>query len=223
MGLLSKIFNNARKPDGFFGKMMVNGMNTGSHAAMSEWAFAKILVPTSGELLDIGCGGGANLARLLQRSKNAKVTGIDYSMVSVKKSLSFNAEAVRQNRCQVLEGDVSSLPFADGQFQLVTAFETIYFWPDIEHCFKEVLRVMAPGAQFCIINESDGNQPSDAKWASTCGNAHFYDVAFIFHSYVRTALYAIPPLQSNADDQPRVGWHYDGVQHFPRIGTHCRI
>lgn len=174
MGLLSKIFNNARKPDGFFGKMMVNGMNTGSHAAMSEWAFAKILVPTSGELLDIGCGGGANLARLLQRSKNAKVTGIDYSTVSVNKSLKFNAEAVRQKRCNVVEGDVSSLPFADGQFQLVTAFETIYFWPDIEHCFKEVLRVMATGAQFCIINESDGNQPSDEKWASIIDGMHTY-------------------------------------------------
>lgn len=133
MGLLSKIFNNARKPDGFFGKIMVNGMNTGSHAAMSEWAFTKITVPNEGELLDIGCGGGANLARMLERSQNGQVTGIDYSAVSVNKSRSFNSEAVQQKRCTVLEGDVSKLPFANEQFQLVTAFETIYFWPEIEH------------------------------------------------------------------------------------------
>ena len=29
MGLLSKIFSNTRKPEGFFGRMMVNGMNGG--------------------------------------------------------------------------------------------------------------------------------------------------------------------------------------------------
>ena len=32
MGLLSKIFSNTRKPEGFFGRMMVNGMNGGGHA-----------------------------------------------------------------------------------------------------------------------------------------------------------------------------------------------
>ena len=32
MGLLSKIFSNTRKPEGFWGKMMVAGMNGGSFA-----------------------------------------------------------------------------------------------------------------------------------------------------------------------------------------------
>ena len=36
MGLLSKIFSNTRKPEGFFGKMMVNGMNGGGHAQMAK-------------------------------------------------------------------------------------------------------------------------------------------------------------------------------------------
>ena len=46
MGLLSKIFSNTRKPEGFFGRMMVNGMNGGGHARMAEWglSFIDILV-----------------------------------------------------------------------------------------------------------------------------------------------------------------------------------
>lgn len=35
MGLLSKIFSNTRKPEGFFGRMMVNGMNGGGHARLA--------------------------------------------------------------------------------------------------------------------------------------------------------------------------------------------
>ena len=38
MGLLSRFFSNARKPEGFLGKIMVNGMNGGGHAAMdAKW------------------------------------------------------------------------------------------------------------------------------------------------------------------------------------------
>ena len=59
MGLLSKIFSNARKPEGFWGKMMVAGMNGGSHAAMANWGLDLIDIPEEGNFLDIGCGGGA--------------------------------------------------------------------------------------------------------------------------------------------------------------------
>ncbi len=68
MGLLSKIFGNTRKPEGFWGKMMVAGMNGGSHAEMASWGLGFGDVPSEGEILDIGCGGGANLQRLMQHS-----------------------------------------------------------------------------------------------------------------------------------------------------------
>ena len=57
MGLLSKIFSNTRKPEGFWGRMMVNGMNGGSHASMANWGLDLGNVPDEGEILDIGCGG----------------------------------------------------------------------------------------------------------------------------------------------------------------------
>jgi len=93
MGLLPKIFSNTRKPGGFWGRMMVAGMNGGSHAAMAFWGLDLANVPADGEILDIGCGGGANLARLMERSLRARVTGVDHSAVSVEKSRKVNADA----------------------------------------------------------------------------------------------------------------------------------
>lgn len=58
---------------------------------------------------------------------------------------------------EVLEGNVQSLPFDDNSFDIVTAFETIYFWPDIEKCFGEVKRVLKPGGIFLIGMESNGS------------------------------------------------------------------
>lgn len=174
MGLLSKIFSNTRKPEGFFGRLMVAGMNGGSHAAMATWGLDKVSVPQEGEILDIGCGGGANLARLLTRSKDAKVTGVDYSPVSVAKSAKVNAKAISRGRCLVREANVASLPFDDGQFSLATAFETVYFWPDIEKSFAEVRRILADGGTFLIVNEDDGLSGKNEKWEKMIEGMHTY-------------------------------------------------
>ena len=174
MGLLSKFFSNARKPEGFLGKIMVNGMNGGGHAAMANWALESVEIAADEQILDIGCGGGTNIARLLQRAPQGAVTGIDFSRVSVQKSTKVNTKAILEGRCKVLEGNVANLPFEEGAFDLVTAFETIYFWPDIEHCFNEVKKVLKTGGRFVIINESDGNGTMDAKWESMIEGMHNY-------------------------------------------------
>ena len=174
MGLLSKIFSNTRKPEGFWGRMMVAGMNGGSHAAMASWGLDLANIPADGEILDIGCGGGANLARLMARSLSAKVTGVDHSPVSVEKSSKVNADEVEKGRCKVLEANVSSLPFKDDTFAMATAFETVYFWPDIEKSFAEVRRVLVPGGMFLVVNEDDGLSGNNEKWEKMIEGMHTY-------------------------------------------------
>lgn len=174
MGIISKFFNNTRKPEGFLGKIMVNGMNGGVHAKMAQWALSSVAIKDDSNVLEIGCGGGGNIARLLQRVPKGSVTGIDYSSVSVMKSKKVNNKAIKEGRCEVWEASVTKLPFGENAYDLVTAFETIYFWPDIEHCFGEVKRVMKPGSTFVIVNESDGTGPNDAKWESMIEGMHTY-------------------------------------------------
>lgn len=174
MGLLSKIFSNTCKPEGFWGKIMVAGMNGGSHAEMASWGLDFGNVPSKGEILDIGCGGGANLRRLMQRSLKGKVIGVDYSPVSVQKSVKVNTAAIKNERCQVLLANVAHLPFADNTFTMATAFETIYFWPDIERSFAEVRRVLVLGGKFLIVNEDDGLSGNNEKWEKIIDGMHTY-------------------------------------------------
>ena len=42
------------------------------------------------------------------------------------------------------------MPFEDGLFDFATAFETVYFWPGIEHCFSEVYRILKPGGKLLL-------------------------------------------------------------------------
>lgn len=174
MGILSKIFSNTRKPEGFFGRMMVNGMNGGGHARLAEWGLSHLTFTADANVLDVGCGGGANVARLLKRCPQGTVTGIDYSPVSVKKSTEVNAAAIAAGRCRVLEGSAAALPFEDSSFDLVTAFETVYFWPDIEECFRGVRRCLKEGGRFAIVNEDDGLTGKNEKWEKMIDGMHTY-------------------------------------------------
>lgn len=56
------------------------------------------------------------------------------------------------------------LPFEAERFDLVTAFETVYFWPDLPKSFREIRRVLRPGGTLLICNECSGDAPGDEAW-----------------------------------------------------------
>ncbi len=163
MGLFKKYVNQTRKPEGFLGKMMVNGMN-GGHAKMADWGMGHLKTIEPKEILEIGCGGGRNAGELLKRYSDAKVTALDYSEISVEKATEYNDASIKSGQCEVVRGDVSALSFPESKYDLATAFETIYFWPGLEKCFTQVARVIKPGGIFMIVNESDGTDETSLKF-----------------------------------------------------------
>ena len=166
MEILKSFFGNTRKPEGLLGRWMVVGMNR-VHAKVADWGMQYL--PQTGivEIAELGCGGGRNVRALLQRYSTAKVTALDYSEISVEKTGRVNQREIQKERCCVVQGDVSKLPFEDAKFDLVTAFETVYFWPSPTESFREVYRILKPGGTFLIVNESDGMKTGDDKWLST--------------------------------------------------------
>jgi SAM-dependent methyltransferase len=48
---------------------------------------------------------------------------------------------------------VSQLPFPDDRFDLVTAVETHYYWPDLLSDLREIRRVIRPGGVLLILAE----------------------------------------------------------------------
>ena len=57
---------NTRKPGGIGGKMMVSFMNVG-HRALTGWGLRFLHPLPDAHVLDCGCGGGANIKRLLKK------------------------------------------------------------------------------------------------------------------------------------------------------------
>ena len=110
-----------------------------------------------GTLLDVPVGTGVFTAAKYARMGLAEITCLDYSedMLGQERER-FARDGIRNVR--LIQGDVGSLPFADGSFNAVLSMNGFHAFPDKEKAYSEVMRVLRPGGLlmgcFCIQGES---------------------------------------------------------------------
>ncbi|HWC64789.1 MAG TPA: class I SAM-dependent methyltransferase, partial [Thermoanaerobaculia bacterium] len=92
--------------------------------------------------------------KLADAAPEGKVYGIDYSAESVAVSRKENAARIAEGRVEIGQASVSKLPFPDDRFDLVTAVETQYYWPDPVGDMREIRRVLKPGGRAVVILET---------------------------------------------------------------------
>ena len=91
--------------------------------------------------------------KLAARATQGKVYGVDFSGESVAFASRINKQWIDTGRVEIREASVSHLPFSENVFDLVTAVETHFWWPDLPSDMREVLRVLKPGGALIIIAE----------------------------------------------------------------------
>ena len=73
--------------------------------------------------------------------------------MSVAVAQRTNRHGIARGHVDIREGSVSRLPFADAMFDLVTAVETHFWWPDLPADLREVVRVLKPGGHLLLLAE----------------------------------------------------------------------
>lgn len=152
MGLLIKLIEQAKNPRGFIGRTMLKIMNS-AHSQMMYWGLSKADLRDDLAVLDVGCGGGKTVSLLCKLVNDGKIYGVDYSKEAVEASIKENQEAVQSGRVLIKQGSVSSLPFERNFFDVITAFQTHYFWPDLKGDIKEINSVLKDNGQFVLAAE----------------------------------------------------------------------
>ena len=142
--------DNFGNPKGILGRMMLVSMDK-EHLPMAQWALEQIKIPDSGKVADLGCGGGYNIRRMLGMSEKAKFIGIDISDESVRKAQKVNKDEIGK-RVKIIKGSAENLKFKDNSIDLITAFETVFFWKKPEKAFREIYRSLVNGGCFAVIN-----------------------------------------------------------------------
>jgi len=136
-----------------------------SHDAMTAWGLNHVTIKSQFHILDVGCGGGRTIEKLAAIARMGVIYGIDYAEGSVAVSRKHNASLIKSGHVIIKKGSVSQLPFPDNTFDLVTAVETQYYWPDLNGDMREILRVLKPAGKLVVIAEMyKGGKYDRLKW-----------------------------------------------------------
>lgn len=141
-----------QRPTGLLGRFTLWRMNK-SHSKLTDWGFSHVSIQPHYAILDVGCGGGRTISKLTAHAPQGRVHGIDYSTDSVAVSQKLNAASIAGGHVDIRQASVSQLPFPDKAFDLITAVETHFWWPNLPSDMREVFRVTKPGGMLILIAE----------------------------------------------------------------------
>ncbi|WP_223908571.1 class I SAM-dependent methyltransferase [Actinomyces capricornis] len=184
-------------PSSLVGRLLLRGMNHG-HRHLHTWGLQAAGIRDADRVLDIGCGGGKAISRILRLTRR-EVAGVDHSPDAVATTLRVNRAAARSGRLRAVEGSAQAIPFPDAFFDVVTAFETIYFWPDLPAGLAEIHRVLRPGGRLLIANEFADRRMA-GSWAQRLG------MTVPDGEELADLVQAAGFTQVEADHHPRRGW-----------------
>jgi len=162
MGFFDPLIKQLRKPTGWLGLWTAKAMNQ-AHSKLTNWGLSHIQINNDDTILDIGCGGGRTINKLAKIADMGMVYGIDYSDESVRVSRKTNKKFIKKGLVDIQKGNASSLPYSDNHFDLITAIEAYYYWPDLDQAMKEILRVLKPGGILIIIGALYKNSKFSAR------------------------------------------------------------
>src|SRR6266545_2053008 len=109
------------------------------------------VAPDGARVLEVGCGPG-HLSIRLARQHGLDVTGLDLDPAMIERARA-NADRQRngdERRPSLLVGDVASLAFPDGSFDLVVSTLSMHHWADPTAGLAEIGRVLRPGARALV-------------------------------------------------------------------------
>lgn len=137
----------ARRPHGLLGRLLYR-FPVG-HQPGFDLVLARMKPEASDTIAEVGCGGGVFLRQALR--SGCRAMALDHSPAMVEATASLNADAVRQKRLEVVQGEAGALPMADASIDKVYCLNAFFFFPEPQAALAEMARVLKPGGTVAII------------------------------------------------------------------------
>lgn len=123
----------------------------------------RLFGQATGQVLDVGCGYGANVAYLPNASH---ITGVDFSAVMLKMAKTHADQLGRD--VTLVEGDAEALDFPDSSFDTVVSALSTCSFPHPVTALQEMRRVCKPGGQILLLEHGR----SSCEWLGRYQDRH---------------------------------------------------
>src|SRR5262245_43247174 len=151
----------------------VDEFHIGGRAATVHAVARMDLKPTD-HVLDVGCGlGGAT--RYIAATFGCPVTGIDLTPQYIATAEELARRTGLADRIAYRIASALAMPFADGAFDAALTLHVAMNIKDRAGFYREVARVLKPGAAFCVYDVMKGHNDAlrfPVPWAESAATSH---------------------------------------------------
>lgn len=147
-------------PSGLLGRLIGHVMARET-AAVNEAAIELLDLRSTDDVLEVGFGHGATIARVAAAVSGGRVSGVDPSAEMCAMASRRNRRAIEEGRVALRRASAEDLPFPDASFDKVLSVHTVYFWADLVPPLREIARVLKPEGRLVLAYRSDSGMARD--------------------------------------------------------------
>ena len=112
--------------------------------------------------LDVGCGNGWVVRKIVEEKNCKKAIGIDKS----KKMISQSEKKKISKKERYIHTDIQSWKY-NGKFDIIFSMESLYYADSIENALKKIFKILKPGGKFFCGTDFYLENKDTKKWSET--------------------------------------------------------
>jgi SAM-dependent methyltransferase len=124
-------------------------------------------------VLEVGCGGGAMLSRML--AGGCRAAAIDHSRTMLHTAADLNRRSIDDGRLRLACAAAGAIPFRDGLFTRAAMTGVLGFLPDPVAAFAEIRRTLKPGGRLVALGSDPALRGTPAAPEPMASRLRFYD------------------------------------------------
>lgn len=145
----------ARKPTGLFGRLVMSIIFDKGNANINRFVYEIMSVQEDDHILEIGFGTGKLISEMAKKIDKGVIEGVDFSSTMVSIAQRKNKKHISKGKVKIIKGNFDEMSFQRESFNKVCSVNTIYFWPEPENTAKKIVDILKPGGMFVVAFEDN--------------------------------------------------------------------
>ena len=140
--------NQARKPTGLFGRLVMSVIFDVGNARLNKFVNEAMSVQENDHILEIGFGTGQLIHEMAKQIDRGLIEGVDFSKTMVSIAQKRNKKHIAGGKVKIVRGNFDEMSYEKEGFNKVCSVNTIYFWTDPQNTAKKIASILEPGGKF---------------------------------------------------------------------------
>jgi ubiquinone/menaquinone biosynthesis C-methylase UbiE len=146
----------ARKPAGVFGRMIMSIVFDRGNAFLNSFVYDLMSVQENDHVIEIGFGTGKLIRKMSEDIDSGLIEGVDFSSTMVSIAQKRNKNSILAGKVKIVEGNFDEISYEKDSFTKACSVNTLYFWTRPELTARKIAEILIPDGKLFLAFEDIG-------------------------------------------------------------------